>query len=204
MKKRIFLGALLALVSISNSAIAQPLTANITADDELDLFIGNTPVTGQPPNFGSDDIWQNSQQHIEATLPQNDFFLFIEARDRHRARVGFLGSFTLGDPRWSFANGTQNLITDTLHWEVSMVDFTTGFATPILKEVNGGSTWGTIAGIDPAAEWIWADCPPATPLCTSFFRTPIFFNAEQVPAPAPIALLGLGLLLIRLTRRREA
>ncbi len=90
----------------------------------------------------------------------------------------FLGEFTLSDTGYRFANGTQQLLTNTVDWTVREESFGDAGQSPVSRGVNGASPWGT-RSVSSSAEWIWSSDLSGS--CARYFSTPIM---QAVPEPA--------------------
>ena len=116
--------------------------------------------------------------------------------------TGFLGSFSLSEAGFSFANGTQSLVTNTTDWTVSP---SRGFweipaETSVGDRTNGASPWGQRSGIDSDATWIWHSSNDTR---VAYFSTTI---TAAVPEPSSYALLlaGMGILGFAASRKKPA
>ncbi|WP_334106503.1 PEP-CTERM sorting domain-containing protein [Methylobacillus sp.] len=138
---------------------------------------------------------QNYYLHVVATnLDFQSHGYFVDA--------GFLGSFSLSDAGFSFANGTQTLVTNTTDWTVSA---SRGFwevpaETPVGDRTNGAAPWGQHLGIDSNATWIWHSSNNTQ---VAYFSTMI---TAAVPEPSSYALLlaGMGILGFAASRKKPA
>lgn len=164
-------------------AFADNWTANITVDNQYDIYFG-TPTT---TNFyaGGDTDWTTTETWTATGRPSTDY-LYVATASDHSVAQGFLGEFTnttqsitfrTGSPFWDvFAAGPW---LNTLYgmggsWPAgtqptqAQVDTAINFATTnnlwqtpdtYLDWDNRASgnitTWGTRPGIANSAEWIW-------------------------------------------------
>jgi hypothetical protein len=92
--------------------------------------------------------------------------------------AAFIGDFTLNDDSFSFANGTQRLLTGENCWTAYTDDFggTKEKVTTICK--NGMGKWATRFGIDLNAQWIWTK--GGEDLATRYFSTPIYYSSVPI------------------------
>lgn len=113
----------------------------------------------------------------------------MQAQDLGRPEM-FIGRFTLSGAS-TFANGTQELLTNATDWVVSNTGFGDNTTAPIVIGANGISPWGFFAN-QPGAQFIWA------PQYAQGFA---YFTASFTIIPAPTTAAGL-LGLVALRRKR--
>ena len=105
---------------------------------------------------------------------------------------------------------TQEILDANAGLNPSGVPSVTSWVQTTAGPANGGAPWGTRPGIDAAARWVWyssnGDPDPTTPGFNHdewlVFR--IALAATPIPEPGTFALVGLGLLVGRLTTRRRS
>jgi hypothetical protein len=112
----------------------------------------------------------------------------------------FIGQFGLSDTGFSFSNGNQSLVTNTTDWKGNMTGFGNAMSTPLDFGPSGTSPWGSLAGMNPDAHFIWMD-PNENVGLNNYFTTKITPNA--VPEPASMLALGIGGLGLIARRRRR-
>lgn len=192
------------LVSASAGAVALPgatsLSGTMTVDNVFTAYL-STDDSVEGTVIGSGNSWP-VQDVIGGTLTAGvTNYLHIKASDLGPPAM-FIGEFTLSDNGFAFANGGQSLLTDTVHWQVSVVGFGTNYQVPADLGADGTSPWGFFSDIDNAARFIWE--PALCGNCTVYFSTAIVPTVVPVPAmalPFAFALAGLG---VRQRRTRRS
>ena len=221
---------LLASLVVSGLAIqanAIPFEVDITVDNSYALYYGTET---QATNFvGSDGSWPSAESYT-FDLPTSNYIYVVTQSDLAVAQ-GFLAQFTnlLTNERF-YSHDSQWQVTATGNYGAapysgSSADFlelnsqlvlanagnnpSNGWTNTTAGAANGASPWGIIAGIDSAAHWAWYNSNgSANPTLGGFnhdeyliFR--ISVGASEVPEPATLLLMGLGLLGLGAARKRR-
>jgi hypothetical protein len=195
------------------------LSGNLTTDNAFFAYI-STSANTLGTLVASGNNWPASVSLTPTTLsPGTTYYLNIEAIN-YGAQAGVLADLKLSNSQFSFANGAQELLTNGTNWSASYnsSNFTvapqtwvTPGGTVFTEGANGVGPWGTIAGINSAAQWIWASDRSSAPNgttqsgvcgdCTVDFSTTI---TSAVPEPSAFALMLTGLGLLDSARWRRA
>ena len=202
-------------------AQATTLSGTLTADNAFSAYLSTSASSlGTLIATGSD--WSKSYSFTSMTLAAGQsYFLNIEAYNASGSGVNpgaFIGTLTLSDPGFHFANGTLTLETGGAGWTGG---FNAAGSVPnawsqptgsvVALGPNGSGPWGTRPGIDASAQWIWpgdAQSSPQTPTvsggecanCVVDFQARILAsNSGSTPVPEPasfavfvVALAGLA------------
>lgn len=210
-----FAASALFALSFAPRAGATTITANLTADNAFFAYISTSNSTlGTLVANGND--WGTTFNFSNVPLnPGQTYFIQIEGIN-YGGPGAVIGDFTLSDAGFHFANGTQNLVTETTDWSAIFNDSNSDPSTPqpwvtptgavISEGFNGVGPWGFRSGIGPAAEWIDGATNGLSicSSCTVDFSAVITPNSGAVPEPGTLGLFvctlaGAGL--IRLRRR---
>ena len=176
------------------------LTIHMTVDDYFDLYLStDDSQTGTYIGSGNSDKWGWIQTYTFTCdlTPGVTNYIHVVGVDLFGTIAAFLGDFSLSDTCFEFANGTQNLVTESAYWLVSDVGFGQSYEIPDEIAPNGSTPWSNFATypeISENAYWIWSN--DGLDLGTRYFSSPIY-----IPEPATVLLLGLGGLLLR--RRKQ-
>lgn len=180
------------------------LSGDMTVDNQFSAYIStDDSVAGTQIASGLDWTTVDSFSGVSLAAGQN-YFLHVSATDV--GGIGsFIGDFTLNGADHVFANGLTYITTNTIDWQASSTGWG-NYTTPYSYGTNGVSPWGTLNGIDLAAEQIWATDYYAGNDADNqnYFTLAIVATAPSaVPVPAAFWLFGSGLIgLVSIARRK--
>ncbi len=153
------------------------VSANVTANDTFYLYISQDEAV-EGILIGQGSRYSSTYSLNTALVPGLTNYLHIKGTDSMGPIAAFIGDFTLNDDSFSFANGTQRLLTGENCWTAYTDDFggTKEKVTTICK--NGMGKWATRFGIDLNAQWIWTK--GGEDLATRYFSTPIYYSSVPI------------------------
>lgn len=169
------------------------LSASMTADNSFEASISTSP-TAAGTVFLTGNNWPTTSVGSQLVNGPGTYYLHVRAQDFGRPEM-FIGRFTLSGIGATFANGTQELVTNISDWVVSTSGFGVETSAPTFLGDNGSGPWGTFAAMGSNADFIWSP---------QYVNGIAFFTASFtiVPTPAAATVLGLGGLVA--ARRRRA
>jgi len=185
---------LLFVLAPSGPANATDIAVNATADNGFNMYLStNATTAGTQILTGSN--WGSTYSVTAALTPGVTNYLQVYGINSGGPGA-FIGSFTLSDTGFHFANGTQSLDTNTTDWFLSATNYNTAPNIVTFYAINGGGPWGFHPSIDSAAQWIWSSDFYAA---SAYISTPIY---SSVPLPPALLLFGPGLFGLAAVRRR--
>jgi len=200
MKKQLSALGIIGALMFSGVASGTILSGQMTVDNAFNFYITtNDSTIGILVSSGN--VWASAYSFSTSVTPGVTNYIHVVGND-YGVIAGFIGGFSLNDTSFHFANGTQNLLTNTTDWKVSTIGFGTGYVTPLNQGQNGVSPWGLNSGIPGSSAWIWE--PNNCTNCTAYFSASIA-PALAVPEPEEymMMLLGFGMVGYQIKRKQK-
>lgn len=203
------------VAGVGASANAEIVNVTITADNHYALYSsqagvftyhgGNELGAGGAPGTYN---WSIAENH---TFNAGNI-LYIAAWSDDSVAQGVmaqfqsdsLGTLLSGDSRWEVyatninrGDGDPHPAALDIFAHVLAADFGNAWEDIYVGDANGANVdpWGTIAGIDNSARWMWKNVPgdnDPTRVGSGAGEMLIFRIASPIPTPATATLLGLG------------
>lgn len=195
--------ALAACATFCASATAGVLTTKISVDNGFWAYLSATNNTDGTV-FSSANNWYTVTSGSVTLGSLDQYYLHIAAYDQGGV-AGMLGSFSLANSGYHFANGTTSLLTGSSLITANTSGAAAAYAATTSYGANGVTPWGNMAGISSSAQWIWSGNNDVNN--KSYFSIALLKDAPaKMPEPGSLGLLGLGLLALTrvATKSRKA
>jgi hypothetical protein len=188
-------------LAFAASASATTLTTKLAVDNGFTAYLSTSDSsTGTQFSVGHD--WPTVVTGTVELGTAAKYFLQVAAYD-DGGSAGLLGEFSLAGTGYHFADGSTTVLTGSNLLSGNVIGFNGAYSALWNIGQNGVQPWNTVAGIDAAAQWVWSGANDFENF--TFLSLEILADAPaDVPEPASLGLMGLGLLALSRIRARKS
>ncbi len=162
------------------------LSGAVTADNEVRLYVStNDSQLGTLLTTGNNWSASSAFSGISLTPGVTNYLHVVGINVGGPG--GVLGEFHLSNTGFTFGNGTGSDYTSATDWKYSLTGFGNGYTTPVDEGANGVSPWGAVAGILPAAHWLWSHGQSTSDTNTEYFSLPVYYTAGIADAAPTVS-----------------
>jgi len=191
-------------LAFAAAASATTLTTKLAVDNGFNAYLA-TSADSTGVEFSAGNDWYTTVNGSFELGNAAQYFLQIMAYDQGGA-AGLLGQFSLVGTGYHFADGSTTLLTGSSAILGNAVAHNGDYSATSSFGQNGTQPWGTVSTIDSNAQWIWSGTNDGAneSNAVSFFSIQILADATDVPEPASLGLMGLGLLALSRVRAKKS
>lgn len=146
------------------------LSGALTADNAFYAYLGTSP-SDRGALIAQGEDWRTAVAIKPTRLAAGRTYYLHVVAINYGDEGALLGAFELGGG-FHFAGGGRQLLTGTANWSggfnnpnssVTPQPWVAPAGAVASQGANGVGPWGVIAGVDPAALWIWPTDPRSAP-----------------------------------------
>jgi hypothetical protein len=196
--------ALAATLAFASAASATTLSTKLAVDNGFTAYL-STSNSSIGTQFAAGHDWTTVATNTVELGSAQQYFLQIAAYD-DADLAGLLGEFSLTGTGYHFADGSTKVLSGSTLLTGNNDGFTGNYTALTTIDLHNTAQWNAVSGIDPNARWVWARWYDFDN--TSFVSLEIVADVpvaapSDVPEPASLGLVGLGLLALSRVRARS-
>jgi hypothetical protein len=193
--------ATVAVLALAASASATTLTTKLAVDNGFTAYL-STSDSVQGAQFSAGHDWPTVVTGVVELGAAAKYYLQIAAYD-DGGSAGLLGEFSLAGSGYHFADNSTTVLSGSNLLTGNLSGFNGEYSAVTTIDPANTAQWSGLQGINAGADWVWARWYDFDNV--SYFSLEILADAPaDVPEPASLGLMGLGLLALSRIRAKKS